>query len=746
MRFAKAVPRIVGSRFMQQTKTCLYLYVLWDPMLEYTRDVYAIVQGGQSETNKLIRLMLVYLQQSWRKHQMRAAALCYSDVLGLVFHEIIYVKYASKVGAVFNSTVEHLQALIDDPKLLVKRIQDGEPLMPRTSITFLLDAKHSNQKLSKTVRLAAEIARADARVEHAGETVQCLINTTITMCDSFRHYVRDWLSIESGKFSPSALSNPGYSVQVFKKKPSKAKTMPASEVLELVPAHSNEIESNHGLFDAMQKSSCDTKSVSKLGGQIMAVKNRSLAMLLGAEKEKADAHIVLARKNGPQHALRARARHVQARQDRYLAEKEKAHINGEKLRAQVLLHSQYIIKNESRLNTVVKLKAASKAAADQDKDAGGGCENAQRTVLEGEVDLYAHLFKADLGTHRRPDGKPLTQKSVSSGKPLPLKWLRENVTTMIKIINKEKIEALSPDQHAARKDVPVDARELQPLDVGDFAAVERIRDSVASLPARIKFQADKKKQQQRMSKTQLGSGTTTAEKILSKVQKDDPAAACAAGALAAGDGGAAQHVLPVHAIAADKLVVVVDGPRRGAHGVVLGPSAEADKMLVRFGPDVLHNEAPSTLAKVEDPTIEQLDWAAEQLAVTAPTRLLRAETGGPAAHPLSDAELQAVIGSADPDAPLFSAAAEPEVFATGVTDAEPESDADDDSDGAAASTAAPVVLAGVAYTVQQPSAPKHTFFYVGEGDEGFAASKEWQDDALLPPRKKGKRPARYDVG
>ena len=256
----------------------------------------------------------------------------------------------------------------------------------------------------------------------------------------------------------------------------------------------------------------------------------------------------------------------------------------------------------------------------------------------------------------------------------------------------------------------------------------------------MKFQADKKKQQQRMSKTQLGSGTTTAEKILSKVQEDAPTAAGTAGALAAGNGGAAQHVLPVHAVAAGKLVVVVDGQRRGAHGVVLGPSAEADKMLVRFGPDELHNMAPSTLAKVEDPTIEQLGWAAEQLAATAPTRLLRAETGAPAAHPLSVEEMQAVLGIADPEAPLFSAAAEPEV-------PEPEGDTDGEGGGPdddGGGVAAPMVLAGVTYTVRQPVVTKNSFFYVGEGEEGFAASKEWQDSAVNGKRT-GRRPARFDT-
>ena len=61
----RAIPRVVGSRFVNQTKTCVCIHHRWDELLEHTLHTHADAKEGQDKTNQLVALTLVCLQQPW---------------------------------------------------------------------------------------------------------------------------------------------------------------------------------------------------------------------------------------------------------------------------------------------------------------------------------------------------------------------------------------------------------------------------------------------------------------------------------------------------------------------------------------------------------------------------------------------------------------------------------------------------------------------------------------------------------
>ena len=170
---------------------------------------------------------------------------------------------------------------------------------------------------------------------------------------------------------------------------------------------------------------------------------------------------------------------------------------------------KFVILNLERYTKTSTFRAAYKVAEKTDKDdAKDDCEKHRRTLLLGEVDIYANLCREELAGHRRPDGKPLHQKSAS-GKTLSVKHFKENVEAMIKIVNKEKMEPLDVEAHATRKDVPVNTRVAAPLKP-EKLSIEGLRNHVASLPARMTFVTNKKAQKVRSETCR--AGPSTAEK------------------------------------------------------------------------------------------------------------------------------------------------------------------------------------------------------------------------------------------
>jgi hypothetical protein len=81
-KFALASGPIIGGRFLQTARVAMLLVPLWDAATEYMTHEYSPAARGETQTNKLAKEVLLFLNQTWRRPMIRAAAMGYGDILG----------------------------------------------------------------------------------------------------------------------------------------------------------------------------------------------------------------------------------------------------------------------------------------------------------------------------------------------------------------------------------------------------------------------------------------------------------------------------------------------------------------------------------------------------------------------------------------------------------------------------------------------------------------------------------------
>ena len=627
----KAMPRVVGSRFMNQTKMCVHIHTLWDELLEHTLKTHSDAKQGQDQTNQLVALMLVYLQQPWRRILFRAATLMHSDCLSLVFHELIYVRMADKAGVVFNGTVSSLDALCANPAMLLERVKAGKELIPRDVYTFLLDRKYTSESRAATVVAATSTARAAAAAETDGGTARALMHMVQFTLDSLKHYAADWLDVSNGRFSLANLD--GHQVHVLSK----------------TPNNTNITESHHGTYDSYLRRCSDIALTHRIAGKTMCVRNKSLVGLASETTEEQNARIDNARKKGPAHAKKMRRWEAECNKTAFEEEQKKAQDYRDKKEAEQLVHFRWLQADRSRLDTAAKLTAS---LADKP-------DAAKVVVLHHELDIYRHVYHKKLSGHKRSDGKPTTQKSLSSGVPLPLATLLEVVTKMINVVNDEDIVSDTVQQHAARRDLPVDPRPAQALDLKDAEAVLAHQRHIVSLPSRTKFVKDKCNQRVRMASTRTGKAAQAKEAREERERTKTAAKAKESG----GD----DAMSPVGESVADRFVCTVGllpAEKNNVFGVIVSFLPDDDnQVMVRLDEMELTQLSINNIVFVADPTAGQMSFAARLLSYVTPARLLAGDTdpvpkpAAPTALPAAPASPKAADPIPAPTAPTVPARA-----------------------------------------------------------------------------------------